>query len=248
VVWKGKQGSEVKSIVDINQTKLDAKQSWPQVQSVWNEHLKTIDWLHDPAHHAAVVAAIQRPDILTEGNWGNVFKILGVTSQEVADAKAQLDQYRDQLTAEKFTGSKNVRSNFEAKFLGGSASHLFKKTNSDGAITGELDRLYDESHTRYANVAAASGAEVPYDQADKVDKSLLDSTNPLFNGATVQKPPKQEDGGAGGGPVPTNQPSPSATWPKPEDWQVQLLRDNPDRAAEFDKKFGPGASKRVLGR
>jgi len=44
-----------------------------------------------------------------------------------------------------------------------------------------------------------------------------------------------------------NQPEP-ASYPKPRDNQINLLRQHPERAKEFDQMFGPGSAQMILGK
>ena len=53
----------------------------------------------------------------------------------------------------------------------------------------------------------------------------------------------QDTGGGGGGEGSGNGP----TWPTPPRSKIQLLREHPEKRADFDALYGPGAAARVLG-
>jgi hypothetical protein len=227
--WRNQGMASGKQAADYATEKADAANSFTPVDASWKSVQDNLDWLNK--NKDAAIVAIQHPDWETTGQIGrNLPTFFGGQPQDVLDAKNRLVQLQAQLKTEAFRNTKNVRSNKEAQFLGDAASPIFSPTNSPDAITSGLETLQTQAITGRANATAAAGRPIPSEWAGNVDPALLDRTNPLYNGATIQAPQKAPNAG-----------------PTPSPAQIQKLRSNPERAAEFDQLFGPGASKRILG-
>jgi hypothetical protein len=176
--------AQAKTATEAAQTKLDASKSFDAVDSNWKEAQENIEWLQ--AHKDAVTAAIRRPDLVTSGHGANVLAGVGLENQDVLTAKTKLDWLKNQLFAERFTGTKNVRSNMEAKNLGSAATSLFSTTNDAATVSNELDRLLDRTKAARGNSALAAGRPVDADFAPLIDKALIDPTNPLYNKGSIR--------------------------------------------------------------
>ena len=184
--WKAQHATKAKISTEAGEDKLNASQSFDTVDANWKEVQGNIDWLNDPKNQQAGIAAVRHPEWTTTGQMGNVLAGTGLVSQDVLTAKNKIDWLKNQLLSERFTGTKNVRSNTEAKFLGSAASNVFAPTNDAATITTELARLKDRTDTARANAAAAAGRQIPAAAFEKVDPALLDKKNPLYNNATVE--------------------------------------------------------------
>ena len=200
-----------------------AKSTFTQVDPQWQKIEENVEWLADPAHKAAVLEALRAPDFETTGQKGRFANWLHIVGKDTQDAKRRLDLLKNEGFTSEFKNTKNIRSNTEANRIGAAFSGLFSPTITDDAATEELNRLTDMVHDGRANVKAAAGQKIEskYSNAN-IDPDYLDSSSPLFNGAT-----REYD-------VPTSA-------------QVDKLKSNPSLAGDFDKKFGPGSSKRFLG-
>ena len=194
--------------------KTDAANSFNSVDPQWKTVQDNLAWLNDKDHKDAVIAAVQKPEFETTGQFGaNLPSWLGGQPQAVLDAKGALDTLQAQLKTEAFRNTKNVRSNTEAKFLGDAATNLFKPTNSATQITTALGDLQNKVTAGRANATLAAGRPIPAEWAANADPMLLDSKNALYNGGSVL-PPAQPP--ADKPPVPNAQKASDGNWYVPD--------------------------------
>ena len=217
------KGEKAKQLVQSGLDKLQAKTSFSSVDPQWQSIESNIDYLNDPKNRAAVLAALRAPDWETTNQGGRFANWLHAVDGPTLEAKRRLDWLKNEGFTQEFKGTKNVRSNTEANKLGATFSSLFSPTITDEGANTELTRLANQVHNGRANILAAAGQAIPskYSDAD-IDPDYLDPKSPLFNGATRQ-------------------------YDTPSQAQVDKLKANPDKAADFDRMFGPGSSKRFLG-
>ena len=217
------KGEKAKQMVQSGLDKLQAKNSFSSVDPQWQSIESNIDYLNDPKNRAAVLAALRAPDWETTGQSGRFINAVHGVDSQTLEAKRRLDWLKNEGFTQEFKGTKNVRSNTEANKLGATFSSLFSPTITDDGAATELDRLAKQVHDGRANILAASGQAIPSKYSDaNIDPDYLDPKSPLFNGATRQ-------------------------YDTPSQAQVDKLKANPDKAADFDRMFGPGSSKRFLG-
>jgi hypothetical protein len=179
--------------------KINATASYSQIKPTLDFAESNIEWLNDPAHRDAVATAINTPQAFTTGPGGNLIAKSGFTNIDdtVLQARTKINQLKLELYADRFAHTKNLRSNTEANNLGNSATLLDNQTNDLPTITGELNRLQNDTYAAQGNLAAAAGRQVPAKYADFVDKqTFLDPKSRLYNGATLEQPPA--DQGKGG--------------------------------------------------
>ena len=82
--------------------------------------------------------------------------------QDVLTARVKIDQLKKELYADRFAGTKNVRSNTEANNLGASATLLDSRNNDPQTITDELGRLQNDIYTFSREpLLAAAGKVIP---------------------------------------------------------------------------------------
>ena len=101
--------------------------------------------------------------------------------------------------------------------------------------------MQQDAYRGRANVQAAAGKTLDAQHSGYADPQYFDQNDPFYSHATIAKgAPAPGTMGAGAS-------SSGAQFPAPTPAQIQKLKDNPDKAADFDAKFGPGASKALLG-
>ena len=163
---------------DAQDAKDSARETFDTLDKTYASLEQNVEWLNDPTNRDAVVAAIQKSELLTSGQTGNLVQgaglggVLGI-DQKVLDARARLNTLNNQLFTSGFTQTKNVRSNAEANKIGSSLTSLMQPTNSAEAIGQELSRLQNQTYTSRGNVTAAAGRQVPLKYGNLVDPELL---------------------------------------------------------------------------
>ncbi len=186
--YGGAKAEEGKASALAAAEKQSAQLEFTKVDENYKTALKTIDNLL--ANPDATVAAVQKPQGLTTdqtGRWAGWLGDMGVPglpTQDVLNAKGEVDQLKNELFASRFQGTKNVRNLTEANALAGSATNVFKSTNDRDTILAELKRLRDATVRAHATAIAAAGKQIPKEYRGKADPTFLDKSNPLYNGAT----------------------------------------------------------------
>jgi hypothetical protein len=198
--YLGAKTEQGKTAALAGEEKASAITSYPTIAPVWENAVKNVDWLTDPAHKDAVTFAIQHPTL--SGSWQG--SIIGgyTVGQDALDARGYLDTLGNQQFRSGMQDVKNVRTQTEANKIGGSMTNLDRATNSQKVIDDELARLKDNAYRGLATVTAAAGKQVPYKYKGMADSTYLNKTlpsgapNPYYNGATEEQ---QSDSGGGGG-------------------------------------------------
>lgn len=226
--WVAKIQEQTKVAESANQTKLDAKETFPEVSQNWQTAEQNIEWLQN--HRAATAAAIRWGAGAGDraGQW-NPF-----IDKDTADARGKLDLLSNENFRAGLVNTKNVRSVTEANKLGASVTNLDKSSNSDQAINDALNTMTTQIQTSRGNLIAAAGKTVPAKYTGKVDSNYLNPQSPLYNGATMEELPKGQSPG-------------QAAQGAPPQAAIDHLKGHPELAPAFDAKYGPGASKRALG-
>lgn len=218
VAMKGEQGKEA---VAAGVAKVAAKTSFTSVDPQWQQIEDNLTWLSQ--HKDKVQSALAEPDWATTGQIGRASKAFNINDKDVLEAKRRLDWLKNEGFTQEFKGTKNVRSNTEANKLGATFSNLFSNTIDEKGVSTELDRLSKMVHDGRANIMAAAGQAIPSKYSDaNIDPDYLDPKSPLYNGATRQ-------------------------YEVPTQAEIDKLKSQPNLAGDFDRMFGPGSSKRVLG-
>jgi hypothetical protein len=206
--------------------------SFGKIMPTLNAAETNIEWLSDPAHRDAVVKAITTP-LPTSGLTGKAAAATGVggVDQDVLTARSKIDWLKKQLYADRFVGTKNVRSNTEANNLGAGATNVDTMTNDPETIGNELDRLKTDTYTAIANLHAQAGKTIPAKYAGLADPTYLNKTrpdgspNPFYTGAT-EAPPSENPASkvvqapTGGGGGDTAAPVPGAKRASDGNWYV----------------------------
>jgi hypothetical protein len=183
--YKLKLAEDTKTGKEAADARFNATQSFHAIDPTLKSTEENLAWLK--AHSDAVVRAVHTPE--TASNLGGTISaVTGMhlpgVDQEALDARSRIDWLKKNLYADRFTGTKNVRSNTEANNLGAAASNLDNIKNSPQQIIDEVNRLYDNAQMARGNLHAAAGKKVPGRYAGKVDPAYLDPTSPLYNKAT----------------------------------------------------------------
>jgi hypothetical protein len=200
--FTGAKTEQGKTLATAAVDKLNAKDSFSKIDPTLAAQETNLEWLNDPAHRDAVIKAIQNPNLSSGMLGGAASEASGITGidQDVLNARVKLDQVKKELYADRFAGTKNIRSNTEANNLGAAASLLDSRNNDADTIGSELGRLVHDVGAARGNLAASAGQVVPAKYADLVDKNaFLDPKSPLYNGATIEKASQGGQGGGGGG-------------------------------------------------
>jgi hypothetical protein len=237
--WKNQHVASGAQQKGYAEDKADAISTFPKLDQQYQQLEQNTGWLADPVHRAAVIQAIHLGNA-AGGIIGQAGVASGMIDPNVADARTLLNTLADEKFTEGLKDTKNVRSVTEANKIGASMTSLDNRSNSDTIIGNELTRLNNAALSARGNLTAAAGKPVPFKYTGYVDSNYLDPTSPLYNGATMIKPPVAADGSpaASGG---------AAARAVANERQIQHLKDNPDLAPDFDAKFGPGSSKSILG-
>ena len=205
----------------------------------------------------ATMAALKYPSLLTTSGLAAGLPDWSVGGYGLPDEATKQAAVAAQtliagLTGESLSTIKNLRNGREFNTLGTAATGALNANLGKAGVQKALEAMRDKFATADANVYAVAGKQIPNQYTGKADDRYLSKTyegvdNPYYTGATYEPP----DSKSGPTPAPTPAPAPDSpsggSWPTPSAWQVKLLRGNPDKAAEFDKLFGPGAAKRALG-
>lgn len=185
------QGAAVTTADAAAKEKLAAKSEFDGMDKQYQAVEQNIDWLNDPKNRDAVVQAIQKPELLTEGQsgrWLSAVPGVGV-SQDVLNAKSKLDQLHNQLYSTSFSGKNQRLAAVEAQRLGNAYTNLTSPTLSAGAIGDELNRLQQQAYSSHANIYASAGQQIPVKYHGLADAQYLNPKEPLYNGATEESAP-----------------------------------------------------------
>jgi hypothetical protein len=185
-----------------SEAKLNATSSFSKIDPPLAQQEQNLEWLNDPAHRQAVITAIHNPNMSSNVMGAGAAMAPGLTGidQDVLTARVKIDQLKKELYADRFVGTKNIRSNTEANNLGAAATLLDSRNNDPVTIDNELQRLVNDIGAARGNLAAAAGRKVPAKYANLIDKgAFLDPKSPLYNGATIEEPEASGGGSASGG-------------------------------------------------
>jgi hypothetical protein len=136
----------------------------------------------------ATVKAVRDWPSLTKGFSGQAAVKMGLVDQATADARAKLDELKDEQFTAGLRDTKNVRSLTEANKIGSSMTAIDNPQASPDFIKGEANRIRDTAQAARGNLIAAAGRQVPGKYSSLVDPGYLDKKSPLYNGATMQAP------------------------------------------------------------
>lgn len=188
--WATKQGANVTMADAAAKERLAAKTEFDGMDKQYQAVEQKVDWLNDPAHRDAVVQAIKQPELFTSGQSGKYLSgtPLGV-SQDVLDAKSNLDQLHNQLYSTSFSGKNQRLAAVEAQRLGNAYTNLVSPTLSAPAIGDELNRLQQQTYTSHANIFASAGQVIPAKYHGLADSQYLNPQDPLYNGAKEEDVP-----------------------------------------------------------
>ena len=207
---------------DAGKDKLTAVSSFHVIDPTLASTESNVEWLADPAHKDAVIKAINTPEAFTTDTLGNLVAASGATGvdNDVLQARSKLNWLKKQLYADRFVGTKNLRSNTEANNLGASVTNLDTRTNDAQAITDELARLKTQTYTARANLAASAGKVVPAKYSGLADPAYLNPKSLLYNGAKEEAPDEGGGSSAGGGsetpPAPNAKKAADGKWYVPD--------------------------------
>jgi hypothetical protein len=137
----------------------------------------------------ATVKAVKDWGTLTKGYSGALAVKYGLVDQATADARAKLDELKNEQFTQGLRDTKNVRSVTEANKIGASMTAIDNPQASPDFIKGEANRIRDTAQAARGNLIAAAGRQVPAKYSSLVDPGYLDKTSPLYNGATMIKSP-----------------------------------------------------------
>ena len=169
--------------------KINATSSFSKIDPTLAAQETNLEWLS--AHKDAVIKAIQNPNLSSNmtGSFASAAPGLTGIDQDVLTARVKIDQLKKELYADRFAGTKNIRSNTEANNLGAAATLLDSRNNDPQTITDELGRLQNDTYTARANLAGAAGKVIPAKYRGLADSAYLDSNSLLYNGAKNEDVP-----------------------------------------------------------
>jgi alkylhydroperoxidase/carboxymuconolactone decarboxylase family protein YurZ len=204
VTFAGFKTQEGKTAALAADEKSTAATGFADVSPTYDLLKKNIAFLK--ANREATIAAIRNPNLSS----GMLGQMVGgyLVGQEALDARNILNTFGNQQFRAGMQNTKNVRTQQEANKIGGSMTSLDNRTNSDKAITDELDRLDTTTTQSYASLKAAAGQPLTAEEKAAADKIYLDPASPYYNygagGVTEAKPaPQNGGGGRGNQPVTT---------------------------------------------
>jgi hypothetical protein len=190
---------EIQDKAQAGKDKVNAISSFHVIDPTLSAAEDNIKWLKD--HPDATVRAVHTPGLASTLG-GAVAATTGMNlpgvDQDALEARSRIDWLKKNLYAERFAGTKNIRSNTEANNLGSSASNVDDIKNSEQQILDEVNRLYTNALTARGNLHAAAGKVIPSKYRGLADPVYLDPKSLLYNGAK-EAPDDSSDGGGGGG-------------------------------------------------
>ena len=222
--------------------------------------------MNDPLKKAAAVSLMKESDTKGAGPVGNFIgsgieqALASRLTPEEQDVVAKLKQLSSSTYATAFTSTGSRRTQQEVSNIASSLSQLGNMNQSYGSYMDAFNNLH---HLNQVGMANAYGAAQRLDEVPDNLKPLVSSMylpaqfdskgnqirakGALYTGAGGDWATKASEQAAPSQP-PQQQPPQSGNYPTPTARQVQLLKDNPDKAADFDARFGPGASSKILGK
>ena len=211
---------EIQDKAQAGKDKVNAISSFHVIDPTLSAAEDNIKWLKD--HPDATVRAVHTPGLASTVG-GAVAATTGMNlpgvDQDALEARSRIDWLKKNLYAERFAGTKNIRSNTEANNLGASASNVDDIKNSQQQIIDEVNRLYNNALTARGNLHAAAGKVIPSKYRGLADPVYLDPKSLLYNGAK-EAPDDSGDGGGGqqggGPPVPGAKKASDGNWYVPD--------------------------------
>ena len=184
--WRNQGAATGKQLADYTTEKGNAISTFPDLDKQYEKAEQDAEYLAN--NPEATVKAVKDWGTLTKGYPGALAVKYGWVDQATANARAKLDELKNEQFTQGLRDTKNVRSVTEANKIGASMTAIDNPQVSPDFIKGEANRIMTTAQAARGNLMAAAGRQLPYKYNGLVDQSYLNKTSPLYNGATMEVP------------------------------------------------------------